>query len=89
MRFDDEIQFAQEIFHFLGTFDFDGSRWVAQLDLHERMIRPMLEGLQECIQVSAAPDHEWFASEMPTATADDVRSLLHAEISPILLARPD
>lgn len=63
MRFDDEIQFAQEIFNFFGTFDFDGSGWMAQLDLHERMIRLALEGLQECIQVSAVPDPECFASE--------------------------
>ena len=34
MRFDDEIQLPQEFFDLLGTFDFNGSGWMAQLDLH-------------------------------------------------------
>ncbi len=34
MRFDDEIQLAQKLFDLLGTFDFDGSGWMAQLNLH-------------------------------------------------------
>jgi hypothetical protein len=34
MRFDDEIQLAQEIFDFFGAFDLNGSGWMAQLDLH-------------------------------------------------------
>ena len=38
MRFDDEIQLAQELFDLLGSFDFDGSGWMAQLDLHGRII---------------------------------------------------
>jgi hypothetical protein len=38
MRFDDEIQFAQEFLDLLGAFDLDGSGWMAQLDLHEAMI---------------------------------------------------
>ncbi len=38
MCFDDEIQLAQEVFDFLGTFDFDGSGWMAELDVHGRMI---------------------------------------------------
>ncbi len=38
MRFDDKIQLAQELFDLLGAFDFDGSGWMAQLDLHERII---------------------------------------------------
>ena len=38
MRFDDEIQLAQEVFDFLGAFDLDGSGWMAQLDLHGRII---------------------------------------------------
>ena len=38
MRFDDEIQLAQEFLDLLGAFDFDGSGWMAQLDLHGRMI---------------------------------------------------
>ena len=38
MRFDDEIQFAQEVFDFLGAFDLDGSGWMAQLDLHGRIL---------------------------------------------------
>jgi len=38
MRFDDEIQLAQEVFDFLGAFDFDGSGWMAQLDLHGGII---------------------------------------------------
>ena len=38
MRFDDEIQFAQEFFSFLGTFDLDDPSWMAQLDLHGRII---------------------------------------------------
>jgi len=49
MRLDDEIQVAQEVFDFLGAFDFDGSRWMTQLNLHERMIRPVLAGLQESV----------------------------------------
>jgi len=39
MRFDNEIQLPQEFFDLLGTFDFNGSGWMAQLDLHVRMIR--------------------------------------------------
>ena len=38
MRFDDEIQLAQEFLDLLGTFDFDGSGWMAQLDVHGRII---------------------------------------------------
>ena len=38
MRFDDKIQLVQELFDLLGTFDFDGSGWMAQLDLHVRII---------------------------------------------------
>ena len=38
MRFDDEIQLSQEFLDLLGTFDLDGSSWVAQLDLHEGII---------------------------------------------------
>ena len=38
MRFDNEIQLAQEFFDLLGTFDFDGSGWMAQLDLHGRIL---------------------------------------------------
>ena len=38
MRFDDEIQLAQEFLDFLGAFDFDGSGRMAQLDLHGRII---------------------------------------------------
>jgi hypothetical protein len=53
VRFDDEIQFAQEVFDFLGTFDFDGSGWMAELDVHAKMIRPASAGLQESIQPSA------------------------------------
>jgi len=34
MRFDDEIQLAQEILHLFGALDLDGSGWMAQLDLH-------------------------------------------------------
>ena len=29
MRFDDEIQLAQELFDLLGALDFDGSGWMA------------------------------------------------------------
>ena len=38
MRFNDEIQLAQEFFDLLGAFDLDGSGWMAQLDLHGRII---------------------------------------------------
>ena len=38
MGFDDEIQLSQEFLDLLGTFDLDGSSWVAQLDLHEGII---------------------------------------------------
>ena len=38
MRFDDEIQLAQEFLDLLGAFDFDGSGWMAQLDVHGRII---------------------------------------------------
>ena len=38
MRFDNEIQLAQEILDLLGAFDLDGSGWMAQLDLHRRII---------------------------------------------------
>ena len=34
MRFDDKIQFAQEFFDFLGTFDLDGSGRMTESDLH-------------------------------------------------------
>jgi len=38
MRFDNKVQLAQEFFDLLGTFDFNGSGRMAQLDLHGRMI---------------------------------------------------
>jgi len=38
MRFHNEIQLAQEILDLFGAFDFDGSSWMAQLDLHGRII---------------------------------------------------
>jgi len=38
MRLDDEIQVAQEVFDFLGAFDFYGSGWMTQLDLHGGII---------------------------------------------------
>ena len=44
MRFDHEIQLAQEILDLLGAFDLDRSGWMAQLDLHARMIKPVLAG---------------------------------------------
>ena len=53
MRFDGEIQLAQEFLDLLGAFDLDGSWWMVQLDLHERMIRPASAGLQHSIQPSA------------------------------------
>jgi hypothetical protein len=53
MRFDGEIQLAQEFLDLLGAFDLDSSCWMAQLDLHERMIRPVSAGLQQTIQPSA------------------------------------
>ena len=45
MRFDNEIQLAQEILDLLGAFDLDGSGWMAQLDLHGGIIsrRYMME----------------------------------------------
>ena len=39
MRFDNEVQFTQKFFNLLGAFDLDGSGWMAELDLHGRMIR--------------------------------------------------
>ena len=38
MRFDNEVQLAQKLFDLLGTFDLDGSGWMAELDLHERIL---------------------------------------------------
>ena len=38
MGFDDEIQLTQEFLDLLGTFDLDGSSWMAQLDLHGKII---------------------------------------------------
>ena len=38
MGFDDEIQFTQEFFDFLGTFDLDGPDWMAQLNVHRAII---------------------------------------------------
>ena len=38
MRFDDEVQLTQEILDLLGAFDFDRSSWMAELDLHARII---------------------------------------------------
>jgi hypothetical protein len=38
MGFDNEIQFAQEFFDLLGAFDLNGPGWMAQLDLHGRII---------------------------------------------------
>ena len=38
MGFDDEIQLAQEFLDLLGAFDLDGPGWMAQLDLHGRII---------------------------------------------------
>jgi hypothetical protein len=52
MRFDDEIQLPQEFLGLLRAFDLDGSRGMAKLDLHERMIRPGLAGLQQTIPPS-------------------------------------
>ena len=62
MRLDREIQLAQEFFGALGAFDLDGSGWMAQLDLHERMIRLASAGLQQSIQlsaISADPESCW------------------------------
>ena len=38
MRFDHEIQLAQEFLGLLGAFDFDGSGWMAQLNVHGGII---------------------------------------------------
>ena len=38
MRFDNEVQFAQEFFDLLGAFDLDGSGWMAKLDVHVRIL---------------------------------------------------
>ena len=38
MRFDNEIQLPQEFFDLLGAFDFDGSGWMAQLNLHATIL---------------------------------------------------
>ena len=38
MRFDNKIQFAQEFFDLLGTFDSNGSGRMAELNMHGRMI---------------------------------------------------
>lgn len=63
MRFNNEIQFTQEVFDLLRTFDFDGSGWMAQLNLHARMIRPASGGLQESVQ-RLAPDAESVRAEI-------------------------
>lgn len=44
MGFDDEIQFTQEFFDFLGTFDLDGPGWMAQLNVHGRIISLYVAG---------------------------------------------
>ena len=59
VRLDGEIQLAQEFLDLFGAFDLDGSSWMAQMDLHGRMIMPGLGGLQERIQppaISADPE---------------------------------
>ena len=38
MRFDNEVQLAQELFDLLGTFDFNGSGRMAELDVHGRIL---------------------------------------------------
>jgi len=38
MRFDDEVQFAQEFLDLLGAFDLDSSGWMAELDVHGRIL---------------------------------------------------
>ena len=38
MRFDNEVQLAQEFFDLLGTFDFNGSGRMAELDAHGRIL---------------------------------------------------
>ena len=38
MRFDDEVQFAQEFLDLLGAFDLDCSGWMAELDVHGRIL---------------------------------------------------
>jgi hypothetical protein len=38
MRFDNEIQLPQEFFDLLGTFDFNGSGRMAELDMHGRIL---------------------------------------------------
>ena len=38
MRFDNEVQLTQKFFDLLGAFDFDGSGWMAELDLHGRIL---------------------------------------------------
>ena len=38
MRFDNEVQLAQEFFDLLGTFDFNGSGRMAELDVHGRIL---------------------------------------------------
>ena len=40
MGFDDEPEFAQEIFGLFRAFDFDDSGGVAELHLHEAIISP-------------------------------------------------
>jgi hypothetical protein len=44
MGFDDEIQFTQEFFDFLGTFDLDGPGWMAQLNVHGGIISLYVAG---------------------------------------------
>ena len=38
MRFDDEVQFTQEFLDLPGAFDLDSSGWMAELDLHGRIL---------------------------------------------------
>ena len=38
MRFDNEVQLTQKFFDLLGAFDLDGSGWMAELDLHGRIL---------------------------------------------------
>ena len=86
MRFDDEVQFAQEFLDLLGAFDLDRSGWMAELDLHGRMIRPVSAGLQESIQTSARDPESFRCCPL---IADDVKSPPPAEILPILPAQQD
>lgn len=73
--FDDEIQLSQEILDLLRALDFNRSGWMAQLDLHGRIIsrRYMREqGAVKAVKdsLAASLNAKWGTSEDPRLMSD-------------------